>query len=291
MYSEYSFGPVRPYRETMGNFLPALADFYAHPEKYAEEPFRIFGNLWYVGDRKVCMHLVDTGDGLILFDTGYSHTYEMLLQSIREAGFDPMDIRYIIHSHGHFDHFGSGDRLREMTKAEVLMSGVDTRLLKEEPARALCHLAPGKDERICWPDRLIEDGDVIALGNTAIRCVLSPGHTWGTMSFFFDVFENGAAKRAAYFGGVGFLTVYREYCREYGLPEGKCEAMGRTIARLKKEKADIVLGNHPNQNCTLEKRAFMKEHPEKNPFVNPAAWGMFLDGLEARRQTFAELGY
>ena len=72
-------------------------------------PFRIIGNTYFVGTYQASAHLIDTGDGLILFDTGYGNTTHMLLDSIRSLGFDPMDIKYIIHSHGHFDHFGSGN--------------------------------------------------------------------------------------------------------------------------------------------------------------------------------------
>ena len=84
-----------------------------------------FGNLYYVGDKKVCMHLVDTGDGLILFDTGFSHHYHGLLHSIKTLGFSPADIKIVIHSHGHCDHFGGGDRLRRDYGVTIYMSEVD----------------------------------------------------------------------------------------------------------------------------------------------------------------------
>ena len=87
VYKECELGTNKTYQEVMDGFLPALADFYAHPENYNIEPFRIFGNLYYVGDRKVCMHLVDTGAGLILFDSGYSHNYNGLIAAIERLGF------------------------------------------------------------------------------------------------------------------------------------------------------------------------------------------------------------
>ena len=92
----YAFGTNDPYAQVEANFIPNLQDFYDHPDKYAVDAFQIFGNLYYVGDQKVCSHLIDTGDGLILFDTGYRNTTHMMLHSIRSLGFDPMDIKYII---------------------------------------------------------------------------------------------------------------------------------------------------------------------------------------------------
>lgn len=291
MYSECNFGKNRTYAEVCGGFLPALKGYYASPRDYWLEPFRIFGNLYYVGDKKVCMHLIDTGEGLILLDTGYRHAVHLLLENIRSLNFSPEDIKYVIHSHGHFDHFGGGNEIRRLCGARVFMSAVDTRLLRERPERALMDLGPIPDDEICWPDEELSDGDVISLGNTAIRCVLTPGHTMGTMTFFFDVTDGRTVRKVACMGGVGFLSVYKKFCRAYGLPENKCELMRRSIVKVWDESADIVLGNHPNHNCTLEKRQWMLDNPGTNPFINPEAWRIFLTALEARRASFEALGY
>lgn len=288
---DYHFADNPPYAQVEARFIPNLQPFYDDPDAYAIDPFRIFGNLYYVGDRKVTSHLIDTGAGLILFDTGYGHTTHMLLDSVRQLGFDPMDIRYIIHSHGHFDHFGSGNELRELTGAKVFMSGVDTRLLQGMPERALIQWGPRPNDPVCWPDVCIEDGDHIRLGNTDITCVLSPGHTCGTMSFFFDVFDGSRTLRAGYFGGTGMLTVYKDYCRKFDLPLDKCQRMKETIQKLRLEQVDIMLGNHPAQNRTLEKRAYMLENPGENPFLDSEAWLEFLTALEERRQDFEAKGY
>ena len=285
-YKECDLGSNKTYEEVMGGFLPNLADFYQNPTKYNIEPFRIFGNLYYVGDKKVCMHLVDTGEGLILFDSGYSHNYDSLISSIKQLGFRPEDIKIVIHSHGHFDHFGGGDRLRNSYGAKILMSKIDTELIKEMPERALMHLAPNENDQICWPDETIEDGDVISLGNTNVRCVLAPGHTLGTMAFFFDAVDGEQKLSVGYIGGIGFLSIYKEYCRIYHLPENKNELLGDTIKKLQNEKVDIVIGNHPNHNCTIEKRGYMIENPGTNPFVNSKSWKILLEALEKRRVDF-----
>lgn len=290
-YKECDLGNNKTYAEVIGSFLPNLEDFYQNPKKYNMEPFCIFGNLYYVGDKKVCMHLVDTGEGLLLFDSGYSHNYESLIASIEKLGFQPKDIKYVIHSHGHFDHFGGGDRLRASYGAKILMSRVDTDLIKEMPERALMHLAPKPDDQICWPDDTIEDGEIITLGNTKIRCVLAPGHTMGTMAFFFDVTDGKKIHRVGYFGGIGFLSIYKEFCRIYNLPENKEELLKNTIVKLQREEVDIVIGNHPNHNCTIEKREYMIQNPGSNPFVNKKSWKILLDSLEKRRVDFANYNY
>ena len=291
MYQECKLAPAPGCKIAFDRFVPALEPFYRDPGAFQIEPFRIFGNLWYVGDKKVCMHLIDSGDGLILFDTGYRNAFPYLLESIRKAGFDPADIKYIIHSHGHFDHFGGSIDLRHMYQPTVFMSKVDTQLLRERPERALVELGPMRYDEICWPDVEIEDGQEITLGNTRILCRLAPGHTWGTMAFFFDVSDGKETKRVGYWGGIGFLTIYKEYCREMGLPENKSEAMLSTIEMLKKEHVDITIGNHPSQNCTVEKREWMLSHPGSNPFLNEESWPTFLSCVEEKCHEFIEKGF
>lgn len=291
MYLECNLGINKPYEEVMGEFLPGLADYYANPHKYRMEPFRIFGNLYYVGDQKVCMHLVDTGDGLILFDSGYRHATHLLMDSILRLGFHPKDVRYIIHSHGHFDHFGGGNEFRGLYGSKIFMSRVDTSLLREMPARSLVHLGPVKEETVCWPDVEIKDGEEISLGNTHIKCLLAPGHTLGTMAFLFDVSDGEKVYRVGYWGGIGFLTVYREFCRAYNLPEDKCRRMQESIQKLWNEPVDIVIGNHPNHNCTIEKRNWMLEHPGNNPFINSNTWRTLLEAVECRRADFVDKGF
>ena len=291
MIPQSKYGAIMPYETAFERFVPSLFPFYENPAPYALEPFQIFGNLYYVGDQKVCMHLIDTGDGLILFDCGYGQTTEMIEESIRGVGFDPADVKLNIISHGHFDHFGSSNVLREKYGWKILMSRVDTDLLRENPRRALIHLGPCPEDEVCWPDAVLDDGEVVTLGNTSITCLLAPGHTYGTMAFFFDVTDGEQILRAGYYGGTGVLTMYDQYCLDYGMPVGKVSAMKKTIQRLLQEKVDITLGNHPAQNCTLEKRQWMLDHPGENPFLNPDTWSIFLNILEERRQEFEDLGY
>lgn len=290
-YRECNLGTNRTYRQVMDGFLPALSDYYQNPTHYNIEPFKIWGNLYYVGDKKVCMHLVDTGDGLILFDSGYSHNFDSLISSVKKLGFSPYNIKYVIHSHGHFDHFGGGNRLRNIYGAKIFMSKVDTELLKEMPERALMHLGPDKNDNICWPDKTIADGDIIELGNTKIRCTSAPGHTLGTMAFFFEATDGVKNYKVGYLGGVGFLSIFKEFCRQYNLAEDMCKQLENTVKKLKHEDVEIVLGNHPNHNCLVEKREYIIKNPGTNPFVNKNTWNVFLDSIHERCIDFENKGY
>lgn len=81
--------------------------FWFNQESRYVEPCQIYGNLYYVGDSWVCVHIVNTGDGLLMFDVGNCGAEAMLIHSIWKLGFDPVDVKWIILPHGPVDHFGA----------------------------------------------------------------------------------------------------------------------------------------------------------------------------------------
>ena len=111
------------------------------PWLYDTEPFHIADNLYYVGNTSVSSHLIDTGEGLLLLDTTYQQTGYMLLESIRKLGFDPADIRWILHSHGHIDHFGATRMLVEKYGCKTYMPEADIPFLNDVQAlQTVTHL-------------------------------------------------------------------------------------------------------------------------------------------------------
>ena len=274
------------YDPTGDRFRAGKKAFYDDPDAFSMEPFKIWENLYYVGDQLLCMHLVDTGEGLLLIDCGYGHTTHMIESSIEQLGFDCHDIKWILITHGHFDHFGSGNALREKYGCKIYMSKADTDLIRENPARALMDYGPHPME-MCWPDETIEDGQVLTFGRTNVRCVLAPGHTYGVMAFFFEV----GGKMAGTWGGTGMTSLHGAWCRDLGLPAKKADAMLESVKKLRGEKVEINLGNHPPQNCTLEKRAWMLEHPGENPFLGEEDWQIMLDNVEEQIKDLIRKGY
>ena len=76
------------------------------------KPFHVIGNLYFVGALGGSSPCSTPGDGLVLIDTGYPQTLYRLIENVRALGFDPYDIRHIVHSHGHYDHCGGYARWR-----------------------------------------------------------------------------------------------------------------------------------------------------------------------------------
>lgn len=265
-------------------------DYYAFPAKYYVKPFKIAGNVYYIGDSKVCSHLIDTGDGLIVFDSGFQHTIHLMVQAIWELGFNPADIKYLIHSHEHFDHIGAANDFKELYGCKLLISQAGADIMKNRPELVYMEGNPYPYASIFTPDQTLEDGEVLTLGNTSIRCELTPGHSPGVMSFFFDTVENGQTYHLGYFGGAGFNTLYKEKLIADNLPLSMRETFLESLAKVRNHPVDIVLGNHPRQNETLEKRKKMLEHPETNPFIDPSEWTRFCDTLTEEFKGFMAAG-
>jgi len=252
-----------------------LKDYCINGYKYALKPFRIFGNLYFVGDKDVAVHLIDTGEGLILIDTGYPHMGAFLVQSIWDLGFSPKDIKFIVHTHGHYDHYGSTNTIVALSGAKTFLGALDVKMLKEcdYDVASLNNVSYHSYSSMFNVDYEINDGDLIKLGNTTIRAVHTPGHTPGCMSLFFDVYDtNGIAKTCAMHGGVGFNTMHFSYMHLLGNSTAHKDFIWG-LDRVMDEKVDIVLGNHTIQNKTEAKMKVLVENPSgENPFIDPTEW-------------------
>ena len=96
------------------------------------KPAKMFGNLYFIGVRAVCTHLIDTGDGLIIIDPGYYESFYQIINNIWELGFKPKDIKYIVITHAHYDHMDCVADLVAMTGAKTFIAKADLPLLTGE---------------------------------------------------------------------------------------------------------------------------------------------------------------
>ena len=247
----------------------------AHPWKGYTEPFRIFGNLYFVGTVPASTHIIDTGAGLIMIDPGYPQSLYLVIDNLYKLGFSPYDIKKIIVTHGHYDHLGA-------VRALVEMTGAKTYIGKEDVT-----YANGKED-LTWakelgtvyyeafePDVLLSHGDVIALGNTRITVKDAPGHTPGTKAFFFDVTDGEKTYRVGTHGGVGLNSMKKAFLDRYGLPTSIREKFVPAIDALMEEKVEIFIGNHVGNNDTVGKGKLITE--TENPFIDSTAWKTFLN--------------
>lgn len=217
------------------------------------QPFKMYENIYFVGSTRVSIHIIDTGDGLVMLDTGYPDMYEQILNSMNELGLNPKDICAIFHSHGHIDHFGCTQKFKELSGAKTYISRIDNDIVKGKLdlswAKELGYERPSAFD--C--DVLVEDDDSFSFGNTTVRCRLTPGHTAGVLSFFINIRTNEKKFVAAMFGGAGFNTLATEFLSAYNLSTECRYVFRESLRKVIDEPVDIVLGNHPEQNDTKGK--------------------------------------
>ena len=242
-------------------------------------PFNIYGPVWYVGDSWVCVHLIDTGDGLLLIDSGNCGATAMLIQSIWEAGFKPQNVKWIIHSHGHVDHIGGAVFFKKMFGTKLYLGAPDAKDFRERPWISMIFDSHDDKDQLFVPDYEIKEGDELTFGNITMKFFLCPGHTDGVISCFFDVNGSEGVKRCGYYGGFGFNTLRKEYLLEIGDAEMKIRQIYlNSLAKVRDQKVDIMLGNHCENNQTMERHQRQLENPEDpNPFVDPNQWAKYLD--------------
>lgn len=161
------------------------------------EPYRVFDNVWYVGIRWVSSYAIRTEEGVILVDTLHEPFVGKLLSNLKAAGVKPAEIKYVLMTHGHFDHVGGAWRLRKLLpQARFGMSarGWDE-ARRHEKGRNGFKMPPA--------DLVLHDGDKIRLGTTVVTVLETPGHTWGTCSYMYDVKDGSSTHRAVTIGGQG----------------------------------------------------------------------------------------
>ena len=263
----------------MGKFqrVPQIKDAYDYVEKHPWDmevkPFRCAPHVWYVsGNEFVGAYIIDTGDGLILLDTYEQHALYQLTEGIREAGFDPHDIKIILLSHGHQDHCGGMRAMQALTGAKSYMSKEDYEIKQTHPERVL--FAGGTDFDV---DAFYSDDTPIQLGHMTIHTRLTPGHTPGTTSFWFDDTdeETGKTYRCAMHGGAGTPFMMTKLLNEYGYPLSLKQRFIDDCREMAQWDVDICIASHHNfsnffSNINQEDRS------DYTGFVDQSIWREFM---------------
>jgi metallo-beta-lactamase class B len=152
--------------------------------------FRIIGPLYGVGMLDLSVFLITTDEGHILINTGLADSTQHIRNNIESLGFDFNDIRILLTMQAHWDHTAAMAEIKQLTGAEVWATPEDARVL-EDGGFSDAHFGGRQTFEPVQVDRIIEQDDIITLGDLTITVHEHPGHTEGSSSYTFSVTENG----------------------------------------------------------------------------------------------------
>jgi len=206
---------------------------------------KIFDQLTFVGDPCVCCFLYETTEGLILIDAmkPQQKYLDAIVKGIADIGYELSDLKAILITHGHNDHYGLCDELRKLSGAKIYMSEEDYHLARTVPMGS-----PVIEYEI---DGYLTDGMDFCLGDSKIHCVLTNGHTPGCMSFIIPVTDEGRPHNIALWGGTGLI--FDVNCYEYLLSVDKFSKV------CDEYNVEGAISNHPTADNGVLKTALCRE--------------------------------
>jgi metallo-beta-lactamase class B len=265
-----------PWQRT-GRPTPEIGMWLHDPKAQYIEPYEAFPNVWYVGICWVSAWAIKTRDGVILIDTLHEPHGELLVDNLRKAGIAPGDIRYVLITHGHYDHAGGAYKLKPLAPAKFLMTKQGW---EEAAGAAKASQAGPRPWTMIEPEGIIKDGDVIRLGDAAVTVLETPGHSWGTASYAFDVKDGARVHRAITVGGLALNAISGSK---------QVEAYIASIDRLAETMTSATpayqahLTTHAFSNGLMESAQRLKARRpgEPHPLVDPAGFLAQLKDLRA----------
>jgi len=241
-------------------------------------PFRIVGNLYWVGSYDLATYLITTPQGHILINTGVGDTAKQIKASVERLGFNLADTKILTATHGHFDHVSGMAELKRMTGARLIVSEQDKELL-ESGGRLDFRFGDTLGARFepVKVDGTFKDGDTISLGRTVLTAHQHPGHTKGATSFTLNVRESGKTYRVviANMGSINPGVTVSGMAKYPGITED----YAGTFKAQKDMQIDIWLASHASQFKLHEK---YKHGDVFNPdrFVDPQGFKASVEQLE-----------
>lgn len=249
------------------------------PWTLAVEPFQVSPNTYYVSGQKwVGAYLIDTGEGCILIDTGIPESLYLLVNSIYKLGYKPSDIKIILVSHAHFDHMGGAMAMKELTGAKLYISKEDAEFINKSFDETYIPEAGSLCQIIDKFDGYLKDDTPVKLGNITVNTLLTPGHTIGCTSFFWEETNpvNNERYVVAMHGGVGANTMNDEYYKTSKCLTPKLrERFLQDAAKVGDMHVDIALPSHPNQIEIMDVAGSYTH--ESQPYLDPTVWKDFVN--------------
>ena len=240
------------------------------------EPFRIVGNLYYVGTYDLACYLITTSKGHILINTGLATSVPMLRAHVAALGFKFSDIKILLATHAHYDHVAGMAEIKKLTGAKMMINENDAPVLADGGSSDYVFGYKGSTFDPVKADRLLHEHDTVKFGGMKIIVLHHPGHTKGASSFLFDIKDEHRSYRVLIANMPTILeetkfptmSTYPNVARDYG----------NTFAAMKKIKFDIWLASHASQ-FGLHKKHQPGDAYNPDAFIDPTGYNTELNDL------------
>lgn len=237
----------------------------------SREPFRVFGNTYFVGTDGLSAVLVTSEAGHILLDGGLPQSAPVIDANIRKLGFRTEDVRLIVNSHEHFDHAGGLAALQRTSGATVAASAATARALEQGAPTAGDPQPTTSRFPIVKGVRVVADGETLRVGPLAITAHLTPGHTPGATTWTWRSCEGSRCLDVVYADSLS--AVSDEGFRFSGDAKhaSTVETFRQSLTRVEQLPCDVLLVPHPFAMALDAKLAQRQKAPTTNPFIDRSA--------------------
>jgi metallo-beta-lactamase class B len=236
-----------------------------------QEPFRVFGNTYYVGTAGLSAVIVASDEGLVLVDGALPQSAPLIDRNIQALGFRTQDVRLIVNSHAHYDHAGGIAAIERATGAVVAASASGARALEQgrpvpdDPQAASGDFPPVKNVRVAG------EGDVLRVGPLAITAHLTPGHTPGSTTWTWQSCEGARCLNVVYADSLNSVSLPGFRFTGDATHPSRVESFRQSIAKVAALPCDILLSVHPEFVQIPRKLALRTKQPATNPFIDTSA--------------------
>lgn len=237
-------------------------------------PFRIVGNVHYVGASDIASYLITTPEGHILLEGGFAETAPLIDRSVQALGFKVEDIKFLLTSHAHLDHAGGLAELKRLTGAQLIATAPE--------AEGLARGGKGDfqwGDTLPFPpvtaDRIVADGETVALGGVVLTAHVTPGHTKGCTTWTMRAVDGDRTYDVVFMASLttpGYDLVHNAQYPGIGAD------ILRSCTLLRALPCDVFLAPHGFVFDLTGKRARLDTGP--NPFVDPDRYRKEIDKAE-----------
>ena len=244
-------------------------------------PYRIVGNIYYVGSRGLASYLITTPQGHILINSSLEESVPLIRKSIEKLGFQFRDVKILLISHAHWDHCAGSAVIQEITGAKYMVMDADVPVI-ESGGKGDFQYGNSRASlyRPAKVDRVLHDGDEVTLGDTVLVAHLTPGHTKGCTTWTLTATESGKTYNVVIVGSPnvnpGYKlvdnTLYPRIAQDY-------DRMFHVLGSL---PCDVFLGAHGNYYGMEAKFARLNKGGP-NPFIDPEGYKSY---VAEREQAF-----